>query len=136
MALLLKMLRKRLILSLAAVCVSGLTAAVTLWWNTQLSGIIDTVSTGNTISREVIVLALITMLVIGMSAYAKSYMAGYTCESLSHDLRMGYARYLTTLPIAEVESLSAGKQISKLQNEIADVSGYLTYFYTKSTTCT
>lgn len=55
----------------------------------------------------------------------KTYLSGYACEILTHDLRIGYARYFSLLPISEIERLNAGEQLSKLQNEIADVSGYL-----------
>lgn len=125
MTLLSKMLFRRKFLSLITVCVSVLTVAVTLWWNSQLGGIINTVSIGISPSKEIIFLALITMLIMGTTNYAKVYISGYTCEGMAHDLRMGYARNLASLPIAEVEKLNAGEQLSKLQNEIASVSGYL-----------
>ena len=125
MVLLAKMLRKRVVLVLITVCASGLTSAVTLWWNVQLGGIIDTVSTGNSLTVETIVWALVTMLLTSAAAYAKGMISGYTCESMTHDLRMGYAWHFASLPVAKVEELSTGEQLSRLQNEIADVSGYL-----------
>ena len=125
MALLSKMLYKRKLLSIITICATGLTAAVTLWWNTQLSDIINTVSVGVSPPKEMVFWALVTMLVMGATNYIKSYISGYTCEGMTHDLRMGYARHLTSLPITEVEELNAGEQLSKLQNEIAGVSGYL-----------
>lgn len=125
MELLSKMLRKRKTLSLVTVCASGLTTAVTLRWNAQLSGIINAVSAGKPPSRETIIWALVTMLAMGAAAYVQGYLAGYTCESMTHDLRMGYARHFALLPVAEAEKLNAGEQLSKLQNEIAGVSDYL-----------
>jgi len=125
LVLLAKMLRKRVVLVLITVCASGLTSAVTLWWNVQLGGIIDTVSTGNSLTVETIVWALVTMLLTSAAAYAKGMISGYTCESMTHDLRMGYAWHFASLPVAKVEELSTGEQLSRLQNEIADVSGYL-----------
>ena len=125
MVLLAKMLRKRAVLVLITVCTSGLASAVTLWWNAQLSGIIDTISTGNFLTFEAIVWALVTMLLSGTAAYAKGIISGYTCESMTHDLRMGYGQHFASLPVAEIEELSTGEQLSRLHNEIADVSGYL-----------
>jgi len=57
--------------------------------------------------------------------FLKTYISGFTCEILTHDLRMGYARYFSSLHISEIERLNAGEQLSKLQNEIAEVSRYL-----------
>lgn len=125
MALLAQMLKKRHVLVSATVLLSILAAAVTLWWNAQLSAIINNVSRGHRLSEESIPWALVTMCLTSALAYAKSYMAGLTSESMTHDMRMGYARHFASLPFSEVECLNAGEQLSKLQNEIADVSGYL-----------
>ena len=125
MKLLSKMLGKRRSLSIITICASGLTAAVALWWNAQLSGIIDTVSAGNLPTKDMVLRALVTMLIMGATFFAKSYLSGYTCESMAHDLRMGYARHLASLPVADVEKLNVGERLSKLQNEIAGVTGYL-----------
>lgn len=125
MPLLTQMLRKQLVLALTAACSSGLTAAVTLWWNAQLSGIINIVIEGHSLPTDIIASALITVLGMCATAYFKSYISGFACESMTHDLRMGYARHFASLTFAEAERLSTGEQLSKLQNEIADVSGYL-----------
>ena len=125
MALLFKIIYKRKFLSLITLCSTGVSVAVSLWWNTQLSGIIDTVSAGRSPSGEMIVSALITMIAMGAANYAGGCISGYACENMTHDLRMGYARYFTSLPVAESEKLNAGEQLSKLQNEITGVSNYL-----------
>jgi len=125
MALLSRMLRGRRALALTAVSSSGLTAAVQLWWNWQLGGIIDLVGAGKSPGTNMILWALIAMALMGAAACAKGLLAGYACESLAHDLRMGYARHFAALPVAQAEQLSAGEQLSKLQNEIAGVSDYL-----------
>lgn len=125
MAIFMKIIYKRKMLTFFTVCTNGLTATVTFWWNIQLAEIINNVSAGIAPSAIMIVWALITMLAMGMINYAKGYLSGYTCESLTHDLRMGYARHFATLPILEIETLNAGEQLSKLQNEIAGVSVYI-----------
>ena len=112
-------------MSLAAVCACASLVAATLCWNAQLSGIINLVSEGNALSAEIIAFAAVTMFAMCAANFLKTYLSGYACEVLTHDLRMGYARYFTSLPIAEIERLNAGEQLSKLQNEIAEVSGYL-----------
>jgi len=119
------MIRKRLFLALAAVLASALLVTVTLWWNTQLSGIINTISEGNTLSKNVIILSTIIMLAMCTANFLKTYISEFVCEILTHDLRMGYARYFSSLPLSEIEKLNAGEQLSKLQNEIAEVSRYI-----------
>lgn len=125
MTLLIQMVKKRLVLSLVSVCTSILLAVVTLWWNVQLGGMIDIISKGNELSGDIMIQSLIIMLVICGISYLKVYIFGYTCEILSHDLRMGYAGYLSSLSISEIEGMNTGEQLSKLQNEIVDISGYL-----------
>ena len=125
MTLLIQMVKKRLVLSLVSVCTSILLAVVTLWWNVQLGGMIDIISKGNELSGDTMIQSFIIMLVICGISYLKVYIFGYTCEILSHDLRMGYAGYLSSLSISEIEGMNTGEQLSKLQNEIVDISGYL-----------
>jgi ABC-type multidrug transport system fused ATPase/permease subunit len=119
------MLYKRKFLSFLTITFSFLTAAVTLWWNAGLSSIINAVSAGTLPTKEMLWRALGILLILGASNYGKGYLAGYTCEAVTHDLRMGYARHFTALSIAEIEKLGAGEQLSRLQNEMAGVSGYL-----------
>ena len=125
MGLLSKILYKRKILVLITLCSSGFSVAVVLWWNAQLSGIINMVSIGHPPLYAMIIQAIITMFVMGAVNYADGYVSGYTCESMSHDLRMGYAKYFTSLTVVETEKLNAGEQLSKLQNEISGVSDYM-----------
>jgi ABC-type multidrug transport system fused ATPase/permease subunit len=125
MLLLQKMLHKRIFLIIITIGISVLSIAVTLWWNTQLSEIINTVSIGQSVTRPTVILAVISMLASGVVAYGLGLISGWTCETLAHDLRMGYARNISNMTITEVENLNAGEQLSKLQNEISDVSEYL-----------
>jgi len=118
------MLYKRKVFVFTTIIIMGLTTAVSLWWNYQLSHIINKVSIGITPTREMVLLALITMFTMGVINYVKGYAAGYTCEIMIHDLRMGYARYFSSLPFIKIEKLNTGEQLSKLQNEITGVSGY------------
>jgi ABC-type multidrug transport system fused ATPase/permease subunit len=125
LVLLAKILLKRAALFLITICAGGMTSVLSLWWNARLGGIIDTISTGNYLTAEIIVGAIVTILLTSAAVYAKGLISGFTCESLSHDLRMGYARHFASMQISEVEVLSTGEQISRLQNEIADTSEYL-----------
>ena len=122
---LLFLLRKRAFLILCAVSAGALTVAVTLYWNARLSGFVNAVSAGAGLPDGAAIEAAAIMVAMGAVNYAGAYIPGYACECLSHDLRMGYARYFASLPFEETEQLNVGDQASKLQNEIAEVSGYI-----------
>ena len=73
MSLFFRLLKKRCCLVLSSITASGLTAVVTLWWNTQLSGIINNVSAGIKLTEQMISVALITMIATGVTNYIKGY---------------------------------------------------------------
>ena len=125
MFLLVLLLKRRLVPVLLAVFSIVAVTLISLWWNACLSAIIDTVSAGESLAAGVIARAFFVMLAWAAASYISSYISGYACEYVAHDLRVGYARYFASLPVIETEKLNAGEQMSKLQNEIADVSGYL-----------
>jgi len=125
MRLLYKIIWSRGYLTALACCAVVASALLMLFWNAQLSEIIDTVSSGALPQGGAIALALATMLVMGAASYAGGWLSGFACEYMAHDLRMGYARYFASLPAAAAEQLNTGEQLSLLQNEIADVAAYL-----------
>ncbi|MDO8685535.1 MAG: ABC transporter transmembrane domain-containing protein [Clostridiales bacterium] len=120
-----RMLHKRIGLVILTINISVLTIVASLWWNSQLSSIINSIDGSVFISNQTIVTVAATILICSGVTYVLSILSGWTCETLTHDLRMGYARNFTMLPITEIENINAGEHISKLQNEISDVSGYL-----------
>ena len=125
MNLMLQLLRKRRIHVTAALISCGLTAAMTLWWNSLIAVIINSASAGIPLFPEMIITAIALMAGNGITAYIKNYVCGYACENMAHDLRTGYAKHFSCLPLAETEKLNTGRELSKLQNEINDVSVYL-----------
>ena len=125
MSLLKKLLYKRIKLVTLTICNSILTVSVSLSWNMQLSKIINIINTNKSIPIKTIITAAVTIFISMATAYLLSLCSGWTCETLAHDLRMGYAGHFTALSITEIENLNAGEQLSKLQNEISDISGFL-----------
>lgn len=123
--LLYKMLYRRRFLSFAALGASAFTAAATIGWNVQLAVIINAVSGGQALTNGMFIGALLSMAVISISSGLKAYLSGGACESMGHDLRMAYARFFAELPMAEAEKLNTGKQLSKMQNELAGVNQYV-----------
>ena len=125
MALLKKLLCKHIKLVVLTVCINISAIAVSLWWNAHLGRIINTINANNVVPAGTIILAVVTILIsVGLS-YLLSICSGWTCETMAHDLRMGYAVYFSDLSLDEIENLNAGEQVSRLQNEIGDVSGFI-----------
>jgi ABC-type bacteriocin/lantibiotic exporter with double-glycine peptidase domain len=120
-----KLILNRISLIGLTVFISVITICVSLLWNAQLSFIINRVNLGKTVPLRTIIFAGIIMLASSGMAYVLGICSGWTCETLAHDLRMGYAKNLIDLPISEIENMNAGDQLSKLQNEINEVSGFL-----------
>lgn len=120
-----KLISNRIRLVLLTIGISVLAIFISFVWNYQLSSIINAVNDKNLISPYLILTAAITILISSAIAYALSLLSGWTCETLTHDLRMGFARKLNSISIIEIENMNAGEQLSKLQNEVSDVSGYL-----------
>lgn len=125
MRLLYRLIKGRWIYFTFSLLICGLTAASTLLWNKYLNKIIDNVSGGYGISKEEIIISLLLLVLVSVIGYIKAVFLGYTSELLSHDLRMGYAKYLNSLSYIQAINLNVGESLSKMQNEINDVSLYM-----------
>jgi ABC-type multidrug transport system fused ATPase/permease subunit len=125
MTLLFKLLRKRTLLVTAAVVINILSAAAALFWNFKLSEIINAVSSGGRLDGRTAAVMIMLIFVNALFACGLGLISGFSCETLAHDLRMGYARNLKNMPITDIENLNAGEQLSRLQNEISNVSEYM-----------
>ncbi len=125
MNLLIRMLHKRLFLVSITIVFTILSVVISLLWNFELSKIINIVSAGNILQLDIVIKAFTIIVIMALISYISSYISSLTCEYISHDLRMGYARYFSNLSVFEIEQLNTGAELSKLQNEIADVSTYI-----------
>jgi len=125
MTLLKKLLYRRIGLVGLSVGFSITNVAVTLWWNSQVSTIINIINEGNNIPSNLIIESLIIVIASMGAAYITGLCSGWTAETLMHELRMGYARHLKALSLIDIEELNAGRQLSMLQNELSDISDFL-----------
>jgi ABC-type multidrug transport system fused ATPase/permease subunit len=98
---------------------------VSLWWNAQLSSIINNINANIPIQTDMIIMSAVTILSGVSITYTGGICLAWTSETMAHDLRMGYANYFTGLHISEIENLNAGEQVSKLQNEMNDAVNYI-----------
>ena len=116
--------RKMCIISTLLVCI--LSIFITLYWNYELSQMINQVQEGISITSTQIAVVLILMIVSALSQGSFTYLSGYTSEYLTHDLRMYLVHKLLMKKYYEIEGLNVGEQLSQLQNELNEVSQYLT----------
>jgi len=124
-ALLKEMAKKRS--GLVAVAIGGriILTSLSLWWNNQLSSIINDINADAPMQQSKIAAALATILLSAVVAYIGGVCLAWTSETMAHDLRMGYANHFATLHIGEIEKLNAREQVSKLQNETEDALNYI-----------
>lgn len=125
MELMIKLIRGRLRLAALTVGVSVLSVGISLWWNAQIAVFINAVNGAQLIASREVGTAIGTIFLSAGAAYALGVCSSWTLETIAHDLRMGYARHFSALPLSEIENLNAGEQVSKLQNEISDVMNFL-----------
>lgn len=120
-----KLISRRHPMVILTICISIISMLVSLFWNLQLSEIINQINNKVPLSKHNIFIALLTILISSILSFTLGIFSGYTCETLSHDLRLRYATHLVTLPYSEIETLNEGEYLSKLQNEIIDISSFL-----------
>lgn len=99
--------------------------AVSLYWNYILSGMINDVSSGNGLRPQKLIIVGIILLVMILVQTYKQLLSGYTCELINHGIRMWYAKRYVALEARQLEDINAGKELSKLQNEINEISAYI-----------
>ena len=125
MSILCGLLRKNWLLVTGAVVLLLLGNGITLLWNTYISEIVDCIGERQPITEKVFGMAVLCILLTSTCSYLGGVVSGWTCETLNHDLRRGFANHLFMRPFREMESLSVGAQMSILQNEIAEISEYI-----------
>ncbi len=125
MGLMKKLISGRRGLTALTIAVSAFSVALTLWWNRLLSHIIDALGAGLGMPAGLLFPAAAAMVLCALSAYIMNLVSAWTVETLAHDLRMGYARHFASLSLSEIEDMNVGEQLSRLQNEIGDVSVFL-----------
>lgn len=125
MTLLSNLLQSRIKWALLTITTGVSSIVISLCWNAQLSRMVNGIHEKADISWQTMGMAVLFMCLSAGSAYGECLCAGWTCETLAHDLRMGYARHFLTMPITEAAHINAGATVSGLQNEVNEVSDYL-----------
>lgn len=125
MSSLLQLCKRRKTYVIFTIIVSIVSIIITLLWNYKLSKLINQVQVGTSITSTQILVVLALMTISALSQGSFTYLSGYTSEYMTHDLRMYLAHCLLKKNYYEVEQLNTGEQLSQLQNEVSEVSNYL-----------
>ena len=125
-----KLIKLHKILFMAAFLFTFLSVISNLCWNKFLAQLLDSVE--NTalsfLENEMGILFAIGIFIVFIHAiceYLSLYLSSYTCEIFAHEMRMGYAGYYLQSDIQTLSKLNVGEAQSAMQNELKDISDYL-----------
>lgn len=118
------------ILFITAILFTFLSVVFHLCWNRFLAQILDVLGDTDFFpsENEMGLLGAAGILIVLMqtiSEYLSSYLSSYTCEIFAHEMRMGYAGYYLQSDIQTLSKLNVGEAQSAMQNELKDISDYL-----------
>lgn len=131
MNLLLEMIQKRKKEVAAALGISVAAFLISLIWNNQLASLINLVGTGGKVEQKQFIWIFVIMVFMAISMFAETLITGWACENINHDFRMWYIKRYLTKDYTIIENMNAGGQQSKLQNEVSEISNYIsTQFFT------
>lgn len=119
------LMKKRIWILLITILISIASIVISMLWNYKVAQAIDLVSEGRKMG-EVLILSIVGVMILSMVMQTIfTFMSGYSCERLNHDLRVWYVGRYMTKDITFFDDMSTGQQLSELQNEVHEVSLYI-----------
>lgn len=106
-----------------------LSTGITLVWNQQLSFLINMATSKNlhsTLSQKHVLLLLLMIFLCAAFQGMFTYLAGFSCEGIMHDLRMDVARFYLHQDQQSLHHTSIGMLSSIFQNELEEIHTYMT----------
>ena len=125
MRILYRLFRKNWFLVTGMLCFVLLVNGIYLLMNTYISKIVNYIGARQLITEKVLIMVFLCFVLNCICSCLSGIVSGWTCETMSHDLRMGFTNYLFERPLQEMESMSVGGQMSILQNELGEISDYI-----------
>ena len=113
-----------------AVLFTFLSVILNLCWNRFLAQLLDILENADSFyagnGMDLFLAAgILIVLIHAISEYLSSFLSSCTCETFAHEMRMGYARYYLQSDIRTLSKLNVGEEQSAMQNELKDISDYL-----------
>lgn len=125
MVLFLRLIKKHRYLIVLTFIISILVILISLWWNSQISHLINRISEKEAITVSLLPKLCFIIFLSSTTAYFFGVLSSLTCETMSHELRMGFGKHINSLTLLEIDNINAGNHLSILQNEINEISQYI-----------
>ena len=130
MKILKQLIKLHRILFMMAVLFTFLSVILNLCWNKFLAQLLDILENADLFYLEnqmgiFFASGILIILMHAISEYLSLYLSAYTCELFAHEMRMGYAGYYLQSDIQTLSKLNVGEEQSAMQNELKEISDYL-----------
>lgn len=113
-------------LVILTVCVSILSIAIAFAWNLNIADVIDAICDKKVLSVRKIGFMCLLAFAVAVIEGGFTLISGYTAEKMSLSLRESFATWIQSKKSTELAKMNVGVQISKLLNEVNEISEYLT----------
>lgn len=108
------------------ICISILAVAASFAWNLRIAELIDLICEGHRPTLDVVFKMCIYIGFVVITEAIFTFISGYTGEKMSEELRISFAFSIQSKKSTELAEMNAGAQISKLLNEVNEISDYIT----------
>ena len=98
--------------------------AVVLVWNRQLAVLIDLVTSGQTVTKSIIMNLVVILAAYILMSGATTLVSGVTCTGINYSLRQNYIQKISNQNLP-TQKLNGGKEASVLLNELTAVSNFI-----------
>ena len=98
--------------------------AVVLVWNRQLAVLIDLVTSGQTVTKSIIMNLVVILAAYILMSGATTFVSGVTCTGINYSLRQNYIQKISNQNLP-TQKLNGGKEASVLLNELTAVSNFI-----------
>ena len=98
--------------------------AVVLVWNRQLAVLIDLVTSGQTVTKSIIMNLVVILAAYILMSGATTFVSGVTCTGINYSLRENYIQKISNQNLP-TQKLNGGKEASVLMNELTAVSNFI-----------
>ena len=98
--------------------------AVVLVWNRQLAVLIDLVTSGQKVTKSIIMNLVVILAAYILMSGATTFVSGVTCTGINYSLRQNYIQKISNQNLP-TQKLNGGKEASVLLNELTAVSNFI-----------
>lgn len=98
--------------------------AVVLVWNRQLAVLIDLVTSGQTVTKSIIMNLVVILAAYILMSGATTFVSGVTCTGINYSLRQNYIQKISNQN-QPTQKLNGGKEASVFLNELTAVSNFI-----------